>query len=207
VLGVLVLGDAVPNNFFKGCSAMTELDLGTRLARIGDCAFASCTRLRHVRLPDTVTALHHHAFADCTDLETARLPARMRRIPAYAFIGCPRLREVTFPAEPGAFGSADAIAGTLPATLRMVGHGAFTVGADLPAMFPHVKLTPGLPPTHDTAFLMASVEGGSAETAALLLQIRALRRGAGTVYGVAVHAGGRSVCVSGCVDTRERTDV
>jgi hypothetical protein len=49
-----------------------------------------------------------------------------------------------------------------------------------------------------TAVLSASVEGMHTETAFLRLKIRALAKGAETVYGVSCHVG-TGVCVSGCI--------
>jgi hypothetical protein len=39
VLSVRVLGDTVPAEFFQGCDALTDVEMGTELARIGDSAF------------------------------------------------------------------------------------------------------------------------------------------------------------------------
>jgi hypothetical protein len=87
VLSVRVLGDTVPAEFFQGCSALTDVEMGTELARIGDSAFQGCVRLKAVWLPDTVTEVGPYAFHVCRVLESVRLPARMRRIPS-GLAGC-----------------------------------------------------------------------------------------------------------------------
>jgi hypothetical protein len=71
-------------------------------------------------------------------------------------------------------------------------------------MFPHVKLTQALPTYYDTAFLSASHDRPHTETAFLRLKIRALGKGADTVYGVSYQVG-TGVCVSGCIDGCRRS--
>jgi hypothetical protein len=116
---------------------------------------------------------------------------------------------VTFPEDleeigTCAFDRADMVCGTLPVTLRRVGDCAFSVHADLRDMFPHVKLMQSVTPCRSTAVISAaSVEGMHIEKALLRLKIRALAKGAETVYGVSCHVG-TGVCVSGCIfDDRE----
>jgi hypothetical protein len=211
VLSVRVLGDTVPDEFFKGCHALTEADLGTELVRLGDSAFQGCVRLKAVCLPDTVTEVGPHAFFVCRGLESACLSARgMRRNPSGMIACCPELRRVIFPDDlekigECAFDRADMVCGRLPVTLRRVGECAFSVHADLADMFPHVKLRQSVPPFHNTAVISAaSVEGMHTETPLLRLKIRALGKGAETVYGVSCYVG-TGVCVSGCIlDDREK---
>jgi hypothetical protein len=100
VLSVRVLGDTVPADFFKGCDALADVEMGTKLARIGDGAFQGCARLKAVWPPDTVAEVGPYAFYVCRGLESVRLPARMRRIPSGMFARCPELRRVTFPRGP-----------------------------------------------------------------------------------------------------------
>jgi hypothetical protein len=204
VLSVRVLGDTVPAEFFKGCHALTDVEMGTELVRIGHSAFESCHRLQAVRLPDTVTEVGSYAFHLCRGLESVRLPARMRRIPIGMFDCCDELRRVTFPEDleeigESAFEGSDKVGGRLPATLRWVGEKAFSGLADLGGMFPHVKLRQCPPPDDATVISAASVRGMHPETALLRLKIRALGKGAGTVFGVSCQAGGAGVCAFGCI--------
>jgi hypothetical protein len=204
VLSVRVLGDTVPDEFFKDCTALTEVEMGTELVRIGHFAFQSCQRLKAVCLPDTVTEVGSYAFHVCRGLESVRLPARMRRIPTGMFDDCDELRQVTCPEDleeigATAFECSDKVGGRLPVTLRWVGEKAFSEHADLGGMFPHVKLRQSPPPDDATVISAASVRGMHPETALLRLKIRALGKGAGTVYGVSCQAGGAGVCASGCI--------
>jgi hypothetical protein len=84
-------------------------------------------------------------------------------------------------------------------TLRWVGLNAFSALADLGGMFPHVKLRPSPPSDDATVLSAASVRGTQPELALLWLKIRALAKGAKTVYGVSLQAGGAGVCASGCI--------
>jgi hypothetical protein len=66
------------------------------------------------------------------------------------------------------------------------------------------RSTPLALPTYcDTAFLSAPHDRPHTETAFLRLKIRALGKGADTVYGVSYQVG-TGVCVSGCIDGREK---
>jgi uncharacterized ParB-like nuclease family protein len=85
VLSVRVLGDTVPDKFFKDCTRLTEVEMGTELVRIGHFAFQGCHRLQAVCLPDTVAEVGNYAFDACRGLEPVRLPARMRCIPTGMF--------------------------------------------------------------------------------------------------------------------------
>jgi hypothetical protein len=123
VLSVRVLGDTVPAEFFKDCTGLTEVELGTELVRVGYSAFQSCQRLKAVCLPDTVTEVGSYAFCLCRGLESVRLPARMRRIPIGMFDDCDELRQVSFPEDleeigATAFERSDKVGGRLPVTLR-----------------------------------------------------------------------------------------
>jgi hypothetical protein len=122
VLSVRVLGDAVPDEFFEGCRALTDVEMGTDLVRIGFRAFQGCQRLKAVWLPDTVTEVGNYAFHVCRALESVRLPARMRLIPAGLFDACDELRQVTFPEDleeigANAFEGSNKVGGELPVTL------------------------------------------------------------------------------------------
>jgi hypothetical protein len=134
----------------------------------------------------------------------------MRRIPVGMFARCPELRQVTFSEdleeiEANAFDCADMVCGRLPVTLRRVGYCAFSVHADLGEMFPHVELVQSVTPCRRTNVISAaSAEGMHIKTALLRLKIRALGKGAVTVYGMSCHVG-TGVCVSGCIyDDRAR---
>jgi hypothetical protein len=43
VLNVRVLGDTIPDKFFMHCAALTEVEMGTELVRIGHRAYESCS--------------------------------------------------------------------------------------------------------------------------------------------------------------------
>jgi hypothetical protein len=203
-LSVRVLGDAVPAEFFKDCTALTDVEMGTELVHIGYRAFQNCQRLKAVWLPDTVTEVGEYAFDACKGMESVRLPARMRGIRAGMFNACDELRQVTFPEDleeirAWAFERCDKVGGELPVTLRWVGLDAFSALADLGGMFPHVKLRQSPPPDMATVISAASVRGTHPELALLRLKIRALGKGAETVYGVSLQAAGAGVCAIGCI--------
>jgi hypothetical protein len=123
VLSVRVLGDTVPDKFFKDCTRLTEVEMGTELGRIGHFAFQGCHRLKAVCLPDTVTEVGNYVFDACKGLESVRLPARMRCIPTGMFDDCNELRQVTFPEDleeigASAFIQSKEVRGRLPVTLH-----------------------------------------------------------------------------------------
>lgn len=68
---------------------------GIAIEGIGNGAFMSCSRLRHIVLPDTVKFIESSAFKGCSELREAELSAELHSIGAFAFEDCKELRKIT----------------------------------------------------------------------------------------------------------------
>ena len=66
----------IPNDAFRGCTALKELDLG-KTEEIGRMAFRDCSSIKEFDLPETVRTISGYAFADCVALTTHGLYARI----------------------------------------------------------------------------------------------------------------------------------
>jgi hypothetical protein len=77
------LGDSA----FAGCSALTNLLLGSNLQDIGAGAFSSCSNLASLVLPKSVASVGAQAFAFCTGLQTVYFTGNAPLDSGDAFLG------------------------------------------------------------------------------------------------------------------------
>ncbi len=69
-----ILGDNTgQTGAFSGCIALTNLELGRSITRIGSFAFKNCIALRGVDLPESVQFIDDGAFQGCLKLQTVGL--------------------------------------------------------------------------------------------------------------------------------------
>lgn len=76
---------------FKGCSALTRIDLPAGITVIGNSAFENCTSLSNVVFPASLESIGEWAFAGCTLLDFAELPEGLTWVGGSAFEGCKSL--------------------------------------------------------------------------------------------------------------------
>ncbi len=62
--------DYVGDQWFYGCTNLSNIVLPSTIKRIGDNAFSSCTSLTEIEIPASVTAIRQGAFAGATALNT-----------------------------------------------------------------------------------------------------------------------------------------
>lgn len=78
----------IPNTLFKGCTALTEVDLGNSVNAIGSSAFEGCTALRTVKVTNDgskLTKIGNKAFYNCPLLATINIPKTVTAIGSQAF--------------------------------------------------------------------------------------------------------------------------
>ena len=92
----------IPDNAFRDCEKLIELQLNEGLEAIGERAFQGCKSLRSVTVPPTVTELGGHAFAYCRNLGDLQLNEGLEVIGKHAFQTS--LRSVTIPSTVTVFG-------------------------------------------------------------------------------------------------------
>lgn len=84
---------AIPNNFFKGCASIEEIDFTkAHVLSIGEGAFENCISLKSIDTDDATT-LGASAFKGCTSLTDVDLIA-VTAIPEYAFQNCSALKNI-----------------------------------------------------------------------------------------------------------------
>lgn len=108
----------IENGAFNGCKFLkiVEFEQGSKLARIGNHAFANTTSLTGVEIPESVIVIGANAFAgsgitralvpdsvksvgigafsDCAELETAVIGSRVTVVDSKAFSNCKKLQKV-----------------------------------------------------------------------------------------------------------------
>jgi hypothetical protein len=96
----------IGNEAFAGCSRLTSVTLPKSLTEIGDRAFSDCDGLTSVTLPKGLTEIGNEAFFGCSGLTGELiLPAGLTAIGDFAFSGCSGLSgELTLPAGLAAIG-------------------------------------------------------------------------------------------------------
>lgn len=86
-------GEAIRDNFFKGCTDLEEIDFTkAHVLSIGEGAFENCISLKSIDTDDATT-LGASAFKGCTSLTDVDLIA-VTAIPEYAFQNCSALKNI-----------------------------------------------------------------------------------------------------------------
>ena len=88
--GVTKIGD----NAFAYCTKLTSAAIADSVKTVGTCAFDSCVYLKQVSLGSGVTTIGDGAFTFCYDLETVSIPASVTQIGRNAFSNCLDLQSI-----------------------------------------------------------------------------------------------------------------
>lgn len=88
---VTTLGDRL----FKGCTALSSIDLPPSVTSIGQGAFGGCTGLSTIDFPSSMTSIGYGAFSGCTGLTEIHIPSSITRIDSEAFKDCTGIKEMT----------------------------------------------------------------------------------------------------------------
>ena len=89
----------LPDNAFKGCTALTNVTLPSKLVTIGSGTFEGCSMLANVTLPATLTTIGERAFYACDAFTTTTIPAKLTSIGNGAFGSCTSLKSFTVNAK------------------------------------------------------------------------------------------------------------
>ena len=89
----------VDNYAFRGCTALTTVDLGFTVSAIGTSAFEGCKALTSITIPGSVNSINQAAFKNCKGLTKADLGNGVTTIANNAFINCSSLKSVKFGAN------------------------------------------------------------------------------------------------------------
>lgn len=75
------------------------------IVKIGDSAFANCTKLYRINMPDSITEIGSASFSGCSSLAKLKLSENLAAVPESAFSSCTALTEATIPASVKSIGS------------------------------------------------------------------------------------------------------
>ena len=89
--GVTDIGECA---FFR-CGALTDVAIWGKVSAVGDHAFSECTALANVTLGEDVVALGEAMFDECGSLMSIAIPSGVKEIPESAFFLCKNLQSVT----------------------------------------------------------------------------------------------------------------
>ena len=121
---------------FSDCTAVTSLDLPSKLTNIPDRMCYGCTSLTEITIPNEVTIIGDHAFRQCSSLTNASIPDCVTTIGYCAFYLCSSLTEIVLPANlvtlgDYAFNSTGLISVTIPDNVVTIGKYAFRLCSSL----------------------------------------------------------------------------
>ena len=123
----------IGNGTFRGCSALTQINLPFGLKTIGGDCFIDCRSLTTINIPSTVSNMGGYVFKNCRNLQTVTFgPASaMEEISQYTFWGCRNLQNILIPEGikvigKGAFKECYSLrSAVLPSTIEIIGKDAF----------------------------------------------------------------------------------
>lgn len=87
----------IPENAFKGNTALKEITIPSTVKTIGASAFMNCTSLIKVKLSEGLESIGGSAFSGCTALESLAIPEGVTTIAYNLLSGCTALKSVTIP--------------------------------------------------------------------------------------------------------------
>lgn len=108
--GVIRIGESA----FAACSKLLAVTLPDSVSNIESGAFSQCIELTAMEIPNAVTSIERQTFYYCEKLRSIKLPNRLTSIGYRAFYGCLELRDLDIPEtvrhiDDGAFRSCTAL--------------------------------------------------------------------------------------------------
>ncbi len=85
------------DNAFRGCTAISTIELHDSVKTISSHAFDGCTNLTTIIIPRGCNVIYSYAFANCTSLENIELPANLTSISEGLFKNCVNLKSIQYP--------------------------------------------------------------------------------------------------------------
>ena len=97
--GAVVLSEnvrGINSNSFRGCEEITEVNIPSKVTKIGYGAFSQCKKIKTVSIPAGVKTIEEETFSDCSSLESVQLNEGLAQIGANAF-ACEALKRIELP--------------------------------------------------------------------------------------------------------------
>ncbi len=122
----------IADRAFADCVALSRIEFGHDLRRIGESAFRGCVSLARLSLPSCLQSIGNYAFADCIGLECVEADARLSKLGVAMFRGCTSLKAPVFPEAVhelprSLFQNCESIEQlSVPASVKRIGRRAFS---------------------------------------------------------------------------------
>ena len=88
---------SIGDNAFKGCSALTSINIPSSVTSIGAAAFSGCSSLTSINIPKSVTSIGKSAFSGCGALTSINIPSSVTSIGKGTFQKCSSLTSINIP--------------------------------------------------------------------------------------------------------------
>jgi surface antigen bspA-like len=89
--------ESIGESAFKGCTALTSVNLPNSLASIEKSTFEGCSALASVVIPHAVTSIGENAFKSCSALQSIIIPSQVASVGQGAFSECGGLKKTLYP--------------------------------------------------------------------------------------------------------------
>ena len=83
---------AIPANLCNACSALTTINMPSKLETVGNDAFYNCGKLQDVTFPETLKSLDERSFGGCSAF--TRIIIDIPAIANYAFWNCANVTSI-----------------------------------------------------------------------------------------------------------------
>ena len=87
----------IPDDAFRSCKKLEQVDLPEGLIQIGHRAFSGCNSLKIINIPSTVESIGNDTFNACAKLKVVVLPEGLRSIGWASFSNCHSLLRINIP--------------------------------------------------------------------------------------------------------------
>lgn len=84
----------VPNDIFRECISLKEVNIPKNAKKIGACAFEGCDKLEYVDFPEGLEIIENGAFNRCAAFHTLYFPSTLKTLGASCFRGCKNILEI-----------------------------------------------------------------------------------------------------------------
>ncbi len=113
----------------RNSETITSVVIGEEVTRIGDRAFAYCSKLTNMTIPDSVTSIGNYAFEYCRGLTSVTISGSVTSIGSSAFGSCSGLTSLTIPDGVTSIGS-NAFGGCSGLTSVTISDSVTSIGND-----------------------------------------------------------------------------
>lgn len=98
---IVLIGNmqALSQNAFLRCTALSEVTLPDSIETIGMAAFKECHLLKKINIPKSLKVIENEAFSECQNISAISLPDTTTKVGNFAFRGCLSLTDFRFSAS------------------------------------------------------------------------------------------------------------